>query len=819
MSCAYRTHRYRASVTAHPASVSWGLTTGHAQHPIPLRPPVVYPHRQAVTATSTPTDDAPIPVRLIQYLWSRWQVSPSERDAIAAAVGALMLSPRWHWNVTVLPDHSPPDPQSPFVSERAERPTIGMPIAMLRDLWRWVLDNIDERAAVLRWWTPIIDPALWQELRTHQQTHGPPLTEQDWYRLYGYLSPVLLPDIVRETRHLLSSADPDDHQMALTVLERWMASPDSATRDLATQILHAWLHARPADGTVTDVDRQLWLRAITILASSDDPAVVSTHLYHLLRTAWDRITPDDVRTIIDLLHGCGDGRPFATGRWMSLLGEMVRDHPSDDVIREVLDRLIPAILPSARPDVRVRWAATLWNRMTDSTLDEWRRWMIATALTPMMQEPMVAALVHAQLCTDPSLLQTLPTSIGDTLLAGLMRTVCADEVLRMIEQEIRQNPNTIARFDPIVAAGWGHGHDHRILQMVTAHPSPHWQMVLAQGSTTSVGSVGAAVCDRIGSWFPRNQAMAMIAIRTRAREELGDWPLAPLPAHLIPWVCDAARSYHLHPTTIRRLWLANPKQAWNVTQTMLHSDDPSVQVRALEAMDAGWGRGHDGTLAATLREFILHARNPTVIEPGIATAIAGIGRADPFLIASLLTELAMNGDETIQFVLARDLHRGWGRGQDDLVVGVLAIIADRTSSGWVWNNDTLIRSWDYLPPHVVVSLVDQLVTRATDRLAKDEPYRSLGPWGVQPIIVAFAPGWTHLPTAHMIERIAHHVARLHAHAHTLAPAVRNTLVFAWAAVIMVGVERLSASDIHALLAPLWTLSPDWCLDGVVQGVR
>jgi hypothetical protein len=450
MSCAYRTHRYRASVTAYPASVSWGLTTGHAQHPIPLRPPVVYPHRQAVTATA---DDAPIPVSLVQYLWAQWCQAPTSahRDEVVAAVGELMQSPRWHWDVTVLPDQSPPDPQSPFVTERDGRPTISMPIAMLRDLWRWVLGNVSARAAVLRWWTPPIDPALWQELRTYQPAHGPPLTKQDWYPLYRYLSPVLLPDIVRETHHLLSSADPDDHQRALTTLERWLASDDHATRDLAAQMLSTWLNEQAA---TSPTDYRLRLRAIAILSSSDDPAVVSTHLYHLLRTARNRIELGDMRTVIDLLHGRGDGRSRAMDRWVSLMAAIVKEHPSEGVIREVLDRL-PTIVPPDRPDVRVRWAATLWTLLTDSTLPDKRRQTIATALTPMMQEPMVAALVHAQLCTDPSPRQTIPASIRDTLLAGLMRTVCADEVLRMIAQEIRQNPNAIARFDPIVAAGWG----------------------------------------------------------------------------------------------------------------------------------------------------------------------------------------------------------------------------------------------------------------------------------------------------------------------------------------------------------------------------
>jgi len=321
--------------------------------------------------------------------------------------------------------------------------------------------------------------------------------------------------------------------------------------------------------------------------------------------------------------------------------------------------------------------------------------------------------------------------------------------------------------------------------------------------------------------------MAMIATHIHTREERGDWPLAPLPAHLIPWVGEAARArwYRRHPTTIRRLWLADPDRAWNVTQTMLHSEDPFVQQCAIAALDAGWGRGQDGTLAATLRECILHPRDPTVVETGIATAIAGIGRADPSSIASLLTELATTGDEDAQYVLTRDLHRGWGRGQDDLVVRVLAIIADRVSSGAEWDNETLIRSWDYLPPHVVVSLVDRLVTRATDRLAKDGsssplgPYSRLGLWEVVQIIAAFAPLWTHLPTAQAIERIAHHVSQLGKHAHTLNNrSRRDMLVAAWARVIAASAERLSASDIHTVLDSLWTISPDGCLDGVLQAV-
>jgi hypothetical protein len=803
MSCAYRTHRYRASVTAHPVSVSWGPTTGHAQHPIPLRLPVVHPERQVVTETSTSTDNTSIPVSLIQYLWLQWHTLPSrEQDTVAAILGELMRSPRWHWDVTVLRDHSPPDPQDPFVTERAGRPTIGMPITMLRKLWIWVLGNIDERASILRWWTPIIDPALWQEL--------PEPTEQAWYRLCGYLSPVLLPDIAHTTHHLLSSADPDDHQMALTMLDQWMASDDHATRDLAAQMLRAWLNEQAAASPMND---QLRLRAITILASSDDPTVVSTHLDNLLRTAWNRIKPADVRTGITLLHGRGDGRSFATVRWMSLLGEMVRNLPSEEVICEVLDQLMPTIVPPDRPDDRVAWAATLWTLLTDSTLSGKRRLAFATALTPMMQEPMVAALVHAQLCTDPSLLQTIPAPICDTLLTGLIHTAHADAVLRMIAQEIRQNPDAIARFDRILAAGWGHGHDHRIIQIITAHPSPHWRTVLTQGITASVGAEVCAFIQSQAQGSP-DQALAMIVDHIHARERRGDWPLAPLPAHLIPWVGAAARRRpgHLHPTTIRRLWLANPKQAWNVTQTMLHSGHLFVQQCAIDAMDTGWGTGYDAEVATTLRERILK-RHWDGIETGISTVVAGIGTAPPSIMEPLLTELAARGNTDVQKWLIQHMHRGWGRGQDALMMRIVEMIAERDSSesDWVWSDAraTLIRAWDHLPPHVVVSLFDRVVTRGIRRR-----YYPIGD-----AITACAPGWTHLPTAHMIARIAHHVAHLHTHAHTLAPYERDTLVAAWASVIAAGADRLSATDIHALLDPLWALSPHGCLTGIAQGVR
>jgi hypothetical protein len=786
----------------------------------------VRPKRQAVLATA---DDASIPVSLVQYLWSRWQESPPDvRDAVTAVIGALMLSPRWHWDVTVLRDQSPPYPQGSCVSERAGRPTIGMPIAMLQELWRWVLGNIDERAAVLRWWA--INPALWQELRTHQPAHVA-LTKQEWYRLYGYLSPVLLPDIAQTAHDLLSSANPDDQQMALTMLKRWMASDDHATRDLAAQILRVWLNQQAATSSTNYRRRlqnyQLRLQAIAMLSSSDDPAVVSAYLYHLLRTARNRITPNDVRTMMTLLHGLGDGRSLAMNRWMSLMKTTVRDHPSDDVIRAVLDRLMPTIMPPDRPVDRVRWAATLWTLLTDPTRSDARRQTIATALTSMMQDPMVAALVHGQLCTEPSRLQTIPAPICDTLLKGLIQTAHADAVLTRIAQEIRQDPDAIARFDPIVAAGWGHGHDHRILQIITSNPSPWWNKVLETGITTSVG---AEVCAFIQSQVPPDQALAMIVYHIHARERRGDWPLAPLPAYLIPWVGEAARSHpaDLSSNTIRRLWLANPVRAWDVTQTMLGSR--SSQRKVIDAMDTGWGTGYDAAMATILRSVILALQDDRggietieTIETGIATVVAGIGRADPSLIESLLTHLATTGNETVRQQLISALRRGWGRGQDDLVARVLATIADQTVSERVWDrcSGTLIRAWDYQPRDVVVSLIDRLLTHAMNGLVNEKKFeKRFGMVSMaEAAIAAFAPGWDHLPTAQVLERITHHVAHLHAHAHTIGTYSRDTLVAAWASVVTAGAARLSASDFHALLAPLWTLSPKECLEGVAWWVR
>jgi hypothetical protein len=704
----------------------------------------VRPGRQAVTAT---TDDAPIPVSLVQYLWAQWcQVPPEDREWVARLVGTLMQSPRWHWDVTVLPDQSLPDPQGPFVLECDGRPTIEMPIAMLREIWKQVVADVT-MPPIMQRFVSITDPALWHEfweelLRNRARR---PKKRCLQHHLYGYLSPRRLPKIAHEIRRLLQSNAPNNQYTALTVLTRWLESPDHETRTIAAQMLHE-----------------------------------STHV----------------------------------------VAALVRLHPSDDAIRTMLDRLVPTILTAIRPEDRTAWVTTLWEVVTDPTLNEQRRYMSADALKRMLiHDPMMAALVHARLRTVPLTHPAFFAPVWNSLLEGLMHTAVAGEVLEeildAIAQEIRQDRNAIARFAPIVAPGWGHGYDHRILQIITSNPSPQWEAVLARGITTS--SMGVEVCAIIQSQVPRDQAMALIVNHIRAREERGDWPLAPLPAHLIPWVGAAARNrpYDLRPPTIRRLWLADPNQAWNVTQTMLHSDDLYVQWCAIAAMDAGWGRGHDDTIAATLRKFILRSQSsPAVAEAGTTTAVAGIGTAPPSLIAALLTELAMQGNETVQRQLISALHRGWGHGQDDLVMRVVETMDERGVSEQIWADahETLRRAWDYLPPHVVVSLVDRLVTRATNQLAQDAP--PLDAWQVRRIIAAFAPIWTHLPTAQVIARIAHHVAHLHAHAHTIYPGRRDELVAAWAHVIAAGAERLSASAIHAVLASLWTLSPKGCLEGV-----
>jgi hypothetical protein len=732
--------------------------------------------------TGTSTDDASIPVSLVslvQYLWSQWQAFPSsEQSTVAAILGELMRSPRWHWDVIVVPDQSLSDPQGSLVSSCDGRWTISVPITMLRDLWIWVLDHIDKRASVLRWLVPTLDPALWQRLHAWRQTPDALwLTTAHWYRLYPYLLPAHLPELVQEMHHLLSSADPDDHRIALTVLDRWLASPDHETHTLAARMLH----------TLLDEEHHLRIPVITILAASGDATM-------------------DV------------------DRWAHHVAAFIRTHPSDRMIQDTLDRLMPAIWSSVRPNDRVAWAATLWTLITDPTLSDERRQTIATALTPMMQDPMVARLMCDRLRTVSLLhrpqLPPIPRRTWETLLAGLLRTVYVDEVLTIIERTIRQDPDTISWFDQIVAAGWGNGYDQRILQIIDSIPGPHWETVLTQGITTSVG---AEVCHRIQSWVPRDQAMALIVKLIHAREKRGDWPLAPLPASLIPWVGDAARTrpYDLHPTTIRRLWRADPDRAWDVTQTMLGLPSAAVRTIALAALDAGWGIGHDAAMATMLQSIILDNQDDSdVVTPGIATAVAGIGIASPSLIATLLTELAMQGNDTVQRRLISALHRGWGQGQDGLVMRVMEIIAERDSSDVVWTDahQTLIRAWNHLPPDVVVSLVDRLVTRATNGLAK-EAYSSLTPWEVQRIIAAFAPIWTYLPTAQVIARIAHHVAHLDEHARTMLPTTRDTLVAAWASVIAAGMERLSASAIHALLAPLWTLSPRGCLNGVLQRVH
>jgi hypothetical protein len=767
MSCAYRTHRYRASVTAGPASVFWV----HAQHPISLRPPVVRPKQQAVMATGPSTDDAPIPMSLVQYLWSRWhQAPPEDRESVAWLVANLMRSPRWHWDVTVLPDQSLPDPQHPVGFERdgrtTRRTTIGMPIAMLQTIWKQVVvEDVDYYAPIMHRFISITDPALWQEfwqafcgLRNRAEQPKQRVLQRE---LYGYLSPRRLPEILREIRRLLRSNAPDDRYTALTVLTRWLESSDHETRTVAAQMLPGWPH---------------------------------------------------------------------------VVAALVRGLSSDREIRAVLDRMVPTILTATRPEDRVAWVATLWDLTTDSTLSNRRRYMSADALKRMMiHDPMVATLVRARLRSHLSPHRIISEPVWDPLLATLIRTVCADEVVTMIAEALATVRATMEidrdliarRLDPILAAGWGDGYDHRILQIIDSIPGPHWETVLTDGITASVGK---AVCDRIRSWFPHDQAMAMFVDHIRARENFGDWPLAPLPASLIPWVGEAARSHpdRLPANTIRRLWLANPVRAWDVTQTMLDSGHPTAQDTALAAMDAGWGIGYDAAMATILRSIMLdHQDTLVVVIPGIATTVAGLGIAPPSLIAALLTELAMKGNERVQRQLISALHRGWGRGQDDLVMHVVERIAERDPSGWVWAgaHATLLRAWDYLPPHVVVSLVDRLVTRAMNGLANEATIGDRVDMMsmAEAAIAAFAPIWTHLPTPQVIDRIAHHVARLDKHAHALAyglaPGVQSRPIAAWASVIAAGADRLSAANLHAVLAPFWDLSPHGCLNGIERWVR
>jgi hypothetical protein len=54
------------------------------------------------------------------------------------------------------------------------------------------------------------------------------------------------------------------------------------------------------------------------------------------------------------------------------------------------------------------------------------------------------------------------------------------------------------------------------------------------------------------------------------------------------------------------------------------------------------------------------------------------------IMESLLTELATTGNNAVPYLLTRDLHRGWGRGQDALVLRIVKIIAERDVSTWVW---------------------------------------------------------------------------------------------------------------------------------------
>jgi hypothetical protein len=507
---------------------------------------------------------------------------------------------------------------------------------------------------------------------------------------------------------------------------------------------------------------------------------------------------------------------------------MIHTHWSDTDVGTVLDRLgAIMILPSTHPDDRVAWVTTLWALGADSTLSEPRREMIAMALHQMMQDPMVVSVVQTLLRTGLSAQRIMAEPVWDTLLAPLIRTVCADEVVTMIEQAlatVRATMGTdcdpiVRRFDPILAAGWGHGYDHRILQIIDSIPGPHWETVLTEGVTASAG---AEVCDRIQAWFPPDQAMALIVKLIHAREERGDWPLAPLPAYLIPWVGAAARSDpdSLHPATIRRLWLADPVLAWNVIQTMLSPSLPTAWHIAVAAMDAGWGTGMDDTIATALRLIIPYHRDEMAVRNGIQTVAAGIGRAAPSLIAALLTELAMQGNEIVQRQLVRELHRWWGHGQDDLVMHVLKTIFNRGASELVWDaaSHTLAQAWDYLPPQEVLQLGERLLMNQIRRLVNNEDIW-IATERIRPATTMLAYGWNYVPTPQFTRCITQYHTHLLSCVHTLRVDLLYDVVSDWVSVIAAGAQRLSASDIHAMLAPLWNLSPHGCLNGVMRWVR
>jgi len=254
---------------------------------------------------------------------------------------------------------------------------------------------------------------------------------------------------------------------------------------------------------------------------------------------------------------------------------------------------------------------------------------------------------------------------------------------------------------------------------------------------------------------------------------------------------------------------------------MLRSQYSRTRDCALAALDAGWGTGIDDTIATILRTIILQNPLSIVFNTACATAVAGIGKADPAVIASLLTELVTRGSEEARLQIIHALHHRWGQGQDDVVMRVVEtmVAQDPNLSERTWSGarDTLGRAWDYQPPHVVVSLIDRMVTNGMHSLLT---HKKCITHKLHDVIAAWAPGWTHLPTAHMIERITHHVAYLCAHAYdftsTCGP---DLLISAWAQVIAAGAEQLSVSDIHAVLSPLWDLSPHKCLTGCMQGVR
>jgi hypothetical protein len=84
-----------------------------------------------------------------------------------------------------------------------------------------------------------------------------------------------------------------------------------------------------------------------------------------------------------------------SGQWAHAVAALVRSLPSDEAIRDTLDRLVPTILIATRTVDGTRWVTTLWTLVTDSPRSDERRRMIAAAQHRMMHDPMEAAPMRA----------------------------------------------------------------------------------------------------------------------------------------------------------------------------------------------------------------------------------------------------------------------------------------------------------------------------------------------------------------------------------------------------------------------------------------